>query len=157
MIALVTGVLAASVLMLVIKIRLTQTLDQVLSRQLLSTEYVTVNSEIKQLNGSIARIETLQKLFTPSSVLLRDVAQRTPEGVYVTGLDFEVRTEAMRLSGIAATREDLLAFEKAVRESPFIKTLESPISNLFQKRDINFQFKILLNVGALRNAVEPAL
>lgn len=156
MVALVGSLLVAGVLLFLIKFELTINLNQVQARQILASQYVTVNRDIRLLNQQIGRIETLQKLAVSPSSLLRDVAVRTPPGVTVTGLDFDVRTQSMRLSGIAAGREDLLAYETAFRASPFVAKLESPISNLFQKNDINFQFKIVLNVEALKQPYEPA-
>jgi hypothetical protein len=68
---------------------------------------------------------------------------------------FETRTQSLRLNGQAANRAALLTFEERMRASPYIKTLESPISNLFDKADINFQFQIVLDVDALKSTIEP--
>jgi Tfp pilus assembly protein PilN len=155
MIAFVTSLLVASIALLLIKIELTKGLSQVQTRQILSSEYVTVNNDIRQLNQQIGRIETLQKMAVSPSALLRDLAERTPPGVRVSGLDFDVKTKSMRLNGVASLREDLLAYEEAMRASPFVETLQSPISNLFQKEDINFQFMIVLDVEAMKKAYEP--
>jgi len=156
MIAFVSSILIASIMLLLIKIELTKNLSQVQTRQILSAEYVTVNNDIRQLNQQIARVETLQKMAVSPSELLRDVAARTPPGVRVTGLDFDVKTKSMRLNGTAAGRDDLLAYEESVRTSPFVKSLQSPISNLFQKTDINFQFMIVLDVEAMKKVYETA-
>ena len=156
MIAFVTSTLLASILLLLVKIELTSALAGVQTRQILSSEYVTVNNDIRQLNQQIGRVEALQKMAVSPSELLRDVASRTPEGVQVTGLDFDVKTKSMRLNGTAAAREDLLAYEEAMRASPFVDDLKSPISNLFQKTDINFQFLIVLDVEAMKKVYEAS-
>lgn len=156
MIAFVSTTLLASILLLLVKIELTKALGDVQTRQILSSEYITVNNDIRQLNQQITRVEAFQKLAISPSELLRDLATRTPEGVRVTGLDFDVKTESMRINGTAAGRDDLLKYEEAVRASPFVATLQSPISNLFQKTDISFQFLIVLNVDAMKKVYEPA-
>jgi len=156
MIAFVSSMLIASILILLVKIELTNNLGQVQGRQILSSEYVTVNNDIRLLNQQIGRIETLQKLAVSPSALLRDIAARTPSGVRVTGMDFDIKSQSMRLNGTAKDRDDLLAYEAAVRASQFVKTLQSPISNLFQKTDINFQFMIVLNVDAMKKVYEAA-
>src|SRR5512147_203981 len=84
MIALVSSLLTASIALLLIKIELTQNLSQVQTRQILSSEYVTVNNDIRQLNQQIGRVESLQKLAVSPSSVLRDVAERTPPGVKIT-------------------------------------------------------------------------
>ena len=62
----------------------------------------------------------------------------------------------MRVNGVAARREDLLAFETAMKQSPYVKSLESPISNLFQRTDISFHFDIVLNTVGMHAPFEPA-
>jgi Tfp pilus assembly protein PilN len=156
MIALVSSVLAPSILLLLIKIELTKGLGEVQTRQILSSEYVTVNNDIRQLNQQVGRVEALQRMAVSPSELLRDVATRTPPGVQVTGMDFDVKSRAMRLSGTAVDRDALLAYEEAFRASPFVETLQSPISNLFQKTDIAFQFTIVLDVDAMKKVYEAA-
>ncbi len=157
MIVFVALLLASSVLALFVKIRLTEGLSQVQTRQILSSEYITVNSEIRQLNQQIGRVEALQKMAVSPSALLLDIAERTPPGVRVTGMDFDVKSKSMRLSGTAIDRDALLLYEEAMRGSPFVESLQSPISNLFQKENINFQFMIVLDTDAMRKAYEPSL
>lgn len=156
MIAFVSSMLLSSILLLYIKIELTKNLGEVQTRQILSSEYVTVNSEIRALNLQIGRVETLQKMAISPAAVLQDVASRTPRGVRVTGMDFDVKSSSMRLSGTAADRDALLAYEEAMRAAPYVKSLQSPISNLFQKTDINFQFMVVLDVEAMKKAYEPA-
>ncbi|MEK7546235.1 MAG: hypothetical protein AAB554_04135 [Patescibacteria group bacterium] len=156
MIASVGSLLVAAIALLLIKIELTKSLSQVQTRQILSSEYVTVNNDIRQLNQQIVRIEALQMMAVSPSELLRDVAARTPSGVRVTGMDFDVKSQSMRLNGTAVGREALLAYEEAMRASPFVKSLQSPISNLFQKADINFQFMIVLDVDAMKKSYGPS-
>lgn len=155
MIMLVMSSLAASIILLLVKIRLTQNLSQVVARQILSTEYVTVNRDIKELNRLIGRIEAVQRQYVSPSTLIRDLAGRTPGGIMITGFEAELRTQSLRLSGIATERDDLLEFEAALKGSPYVQRVESPISNLFQKRGINFQLQVILGVDALKKALEP--
>lgn len=156
MIAFVSSLLIASIVLLLIKIELTTNLSQVQTRQILSSEYVTVNNDIRLLNQQISRVETLQRMAVSPTELIRDVAARTPPGVRVTGMDFDVKTQSMRLNGTAAGRDDLLAYEETMRASPFVQSLQSPISNLFQRVDINFQFLIVLNVEAMKKVYETS-
>ncbi len=156
MIAACSLILLSSVLLLLIRIRMIRVLDEVQSRQILSAEYVTVNSEVKQLNGQIARVDILQRLQLSSSALLLDLARRTPKGVVVTSMDFDIPTASMRVIGVADQRENLLAYETAMKDSPYVQSLDSPISNLFVRSNANFQFKIVLNVAALAGAFERA-
>ena len=155
MIFLTVEALLTGIILLGVRIRLLQTLDAVTSRQILTTEYVSVNNEIRALNETISRIESIQRLALPASTLLADLVGRAPGGIIVTSLDFETKTDALRIAGIAETRESLLTFEAALRASPHVKTFESPISNLLKKRDVNFQFQAVLDLDRLRLTLDP--
>jgi Tfp pilus assembly protein PilN len=148
-------ILIASVALLFVEVRLNQNLSLTLARQTLSAEYRSINKRVGELNDLITRIEATQKKIYPASTVLIDVAGRTPAGVTVTAMDFETKTNSMRLSGVADTRASLLKFEEALKQSPFIKTLESPISNLFQKSNIVFRFQAVLNVEPIKKVLEP--
>lgn len=156
MILILTATLAGSALLLLIKMELINGLGGVQVRQVLTTDYAKANNDIHALNQQASRIEALQKLALSPSSMMRDLAARTPPGVSVTGFDFDVKTSSMRLNGVAARREDLLAFETSMKASPYVANLESPISNLFQKTDISFHFDVTLNVDALHAPFEPS-
>lgn len=156
MITLVFFTLLSGGLLILAKMQLSKNLAEIESRQILTSEYVTVNDDVKALEQQIARVETLQRMAISPSALLQDIAGRTPEGIAIASLGFDLAAAKLDLTGIAAKREDLLAYEEAMRASPFVKQLDSPISNLLRKTDANFQFAIQLNVEAMKKAYEPA-
>ncbi len=156
MVTLVFFAFLSGVLLILAKIQLSKNLADIESRQILTAEYLTVNDDVKALDQQIARVETLQRMAISPSALVRDIAERTPEGIAIASLGFDVTNSKLDLTGIAAKREDLLAYEGLLRKSPFIKQLDSPISNLLRKTDVNFQFAIQLNVEVMRKAYEPA-
>jgi len=153
--ALVLVTLLISLMLLGIKIRLANNLETIRSRQVLSTQYVTVNKQINDLNRSVARIEKLQKEVVPASLFIEDIASRAPEGIHLSNLEFETTTRNVRISGHADTRDTLLRFEGELLESPYLSDLDSPISNLFEKTDLNFSFGALLETDRLKAELEP--
>jgi Tfp pilus assembly protein PilN len=146
MIILVSFTLLTLTALFAIKIRLTTTLSDVQGRQVLGQEYVSTNNETRKLNDAGARIERVQKAFLPNSAILTDFIKRAPAGVSITTMNYEIRTKALRVNGLAATREDLLAYEAALRGSPYVAKLESPVSNLLRKKDASFLFNAVLKV-----------
>jgi Tfp pilus assembly protein PilN len=143
--------LLSSLALLLIRIRLISVLDDVQSRQILSAEYTTTNKDVVRLNTRIGRIEALQNLQISSTALLFDIARRTTPAVGITSLEFDIASASLHINGRADQRDALLAFEQSLKESPYVKSVESPISNLFKKNDINFQLKIVLNTAALKS------
>lgn len=155
MVSLVISVLIGTLALLAIRVQLSKNLNEIETRQILSSEYVTVNDDVRALNQQIGRVETLQRLPVSLSALLLEIAERTPKGVSIAGIDVDLSNGQMRLAGIAAKREHLLAYEEALKGSPFVKKLDSPISNLFQKTDVNFQFLISLQIEEMKKKFEP--
>lgn len=150
MVSLVVVSLILTLMLLGMKIRLSDNLSIIRSRQLLSTEYVTVNKEITELNLSVARIEKLQKGVVPASLLVEDIASRAPQGITLSFLNFEVPTLSAKITGHAQTREALLLFEGALLDSPYITKLDSPLSNLFERTNLTFSFNAILDIENLQ-------
>lgn len=155
MIIFVVATLTVTISLLVIKGALTRNLSSALSRQILSTEYASTNSETKRLNLAIGRIELLQQAVMPISALNEDIIGRTIAGVALSRIDYDVKSSTLRLDGDSDTRDHLLAYEEALRASPYVKSVESPISNLFQKADIHFSIQVQVDAAAVKKALEP--
>ncbi len=155
MIFFVALTLSLAIVLLLVKISLTQVLTVAISRQVLSSQYVGVNNETKRLNNIAIQVAKLQSAIVPIDSLIEDVASRTPPGITLDSLNYDVKSNAMGLSGRADTRGHLLDYEEALRGSPFVKSLDSPISNLFQKTDISFTLQAITDTDAVRKRLEP--
>lgn len=147
----------SGLLLVAIKIRLAHNLARIQERQILTEEYAAANADIGALERQLSRVDALQQMAVSPSALLQDIARRTPPGVAIASLAFDAGTARLDLTGIAARREDLLAYEEALKASPFVAQLDSPISNLFRKTDADFRFTIQLRADALKKPYEPAL
>jgi Tfp pilus assembly protein PilN len=150
MIMLVAATLVTTAVMTVVKIELTRTLSDVLSRQVLSKEYVSANNDTGRLNRAVDSIARTQLQTASMARLVEEVAKRTPAGAAVENLDFDVKSRSLRLSGKASTRDVLLAYSEALRASPMFETVDLPLSNLFQRTEISFQINMLVRIEELR-------
>jgi hypothetical protein len=54
------------------------------------------------------------------------------------------------LSGQAATRDDILALEKKLKESACVKNVNVPLSNLFSQENIDFQIDFEMQKECLK-------
>lgn len=136
---------------------MTNRLAELTDRQILSSGYVTTNRDIKVFNGKLRRIETIQGEVVPITLLLTDIVERTPDGIDISLLELNVSLETLKINGQSALRDDVLDFEAALLDSPYIAELEAPISNLLRKTDVPFQFLATPNLEALRGALAPEL
>ncbi len=67
-------------------------------------------------------------------------------GVSIQGIEFTYTastTVDLRISGIAKTRETLIAFKKKVETNPMVAKVDLPVSDLAKSKNISFILKIL--------------
>jgi len=79
-----------------------------------------------------------QKLF---SSRLESIITEKPRGISLTSFTYTVfgdEKRTMSLAGKAFTREDLLSFEKTLKNNPDFISVEFPVSNLAKDKNINF-------------------
>lgn len=87
--------------------------------------------------------ESLDKpLFTES---LRKFVAAGSSGVRVQSISFERAKEGnkMVVSGVASTRDSLLAFARALEESGSFKEVDLPVSSLARSSNIDFTIEII--------------
>ncbi len=155
MISLIAMTLASGALTYLVKIQMKKNLADVLSRQLLSSQYAAINERTRQQNDAIVRIEALEKMAYPVSTVVEALAAGAPNGIIVTSFNLNAKTGALQIGGSAVDRKALLAYEGIFRGSPYVKSFDSPISNLFQKTDISFRFEAVVDGNAVRATLQP--
>lgn len=121
-----------------VKIGLTRQLQTAQGRQLLSNEYGTANQDTLAINAATSRIGKLQDASVALSPIMHDLLGRVPDGVQLSVISIDARSRAFSVSGLAATRDQLLRFEESLRGSPYLAKLDNPLNNLFQKNDVRF-------------------
>jgi len=101
-------------------------------------QYPASSNEIKQLNFYLQRVDSYATRFTAWSEVLKSVLSAVPKDVHVQKLSFAT-DGGVRLTGEAATRDDLLALKNALSTLPFLSDISSPLSNLLQKKNVLFE------------------
>ena len=103
-------------------------------------------SDAKTLNAELATVRTkLRALPTGAervhfSDMTRSLAAARSSGIAFTGLSFNEDGEKRRLalSGTAESRDDLVAFQRALETSGAFQEIDFPLSNLAKDRKVNF-------------------
>jgi hypothetical protein len=75
---------------------------------------------------------------------VRTIVSIAPAGVSITRIALEEGDAAVRLSGIAATRGDLLLFNDRIEEEEVFSDVELPVSSLAKGVDISFSMELSL-------------
>lgn len=128
--------------------------QNLLLNQLASTKQSKANATISQVqkqiisfNQDVASALTLPRA-TDWSLLLIELSTITPTSIALDDLSLQIlraQTKAL-LRGKAQTRQDLIDYEKALRSSPYIASLLSPLANYETGKDLTFQITLTLNM-----------
>lgn len=101
-----------------------------------TVEIESIQKDIMRFNAQLK--EALKTSASPKwSVLLIELSRITPESLNFHTLVVE-EDKRITIEGDALTREDLLTFEKRLRQSQFFSNVISPLSNYQSQRDITF-------------------
>lgn len=122
------------------------------SAMLVNKEFSHYNQEIRKVNLLFKNFSATNKNYSPLSPKLIDLATKLPPDIRITSLSLRREDGTFVLSGIAKTREALLAYQTNLNKIEWLSQLQTPNSQLFQKENINFEFK-----GNLKNLpnIEP--
>lgn len=103
-------------------------------------------ADIKNINSKISIVESSAN--SPSdSEALKTVVGLIPFSMRIDGLSFEranLTTDKgrARLKGTAATRDGFIAFIKIIEESGLFSKVDSPVSNILNKENIDFSITL---------------
>lgn len=104
-----------------------------------------VSRKIQTINHTLQAIEKIQPQHTLWSQEISKLANQLPAGIVINNLRLNKPQKIYLLSGVAKTRNDLLALEEKLKTFPEVKTVEAPLSQLTQKENIEFNLTIHLN------------
>ncbi len=83
----------------------------------------------------------------PPSQILSDILAQKPQGISVSSFAYGragTTGASAQLSGVAGTREDLLAFQRMLKENPRFSDIKYAQSFITKKIDIDFQLTVMI-------------
>lgn len=134
------GVCLASFSLLSVRLIMRNNLSEVSRRISPETqEFKSVSETIKAMNAHMKRLDQLNGGFNDWSKLLLAVERDTPPGIALTRFTVSP-TGAVTMGGLGRRRDDVLALRANLENDPAFKDVKSPLSNILQKTDVNFEF-----------------
>lgn len=100
------------------------------------------NQETKYVNNLLKEISLATKNFSPITPKLKDLINSLPEDVKIQSLNID--NASLTINGTALSRSSLLNYQENLNKIPWLTNLETPVSQLFQKQNIDFEFKAKL-------------
>lgn len=143
-IAMVIGVLALLPAYVLSQTRLNSLEDQyeVLQASVASLTSDASAAPLTQLKKKLEVLAEEKRDERLTEALLSVLTHRT-EGVRLTSFNYhKTDTASLTLRGVAASREVLLAFERALESDGRFEAVELPVSNLAQEQDIDFELTL---------------
>jgi len=99
-----------------------------------------LTAAIRDLNNQLSDVAAVQTRFTDWVEFLVAFSSAVPKRIRVESIDIRKTTGQVEIHGFATSREDLITFKQQLEDSGLFLTIVSPIANLIQKDNIDFQF-----------------
>jgi len=132
----------ASIILLFAKNILQNNFDElVILNSLVKENSQKIGGEIKTLNMKINAANNIQKQFFPWSKIIIDFTKIVPTGLEIHSL--KVNKNSWVITGEVKDRETLLGFKKELEKSKYFSEVKSPITNLLQKENIDFELEAI--------------
>jgi len=129
---------------------LQKTLEEVTEQSVLINKKIGgFNEETAQLNQLIKNVKNIQEEYIPWSPVLIKTTQAIPENIKINSLKISKQESQLNLQGIAKNRETLLKLRNNLENLYFVEKIDSPLSNLLKKEDVNFNLIVYLNTDKL--------
>lgn len=100
----------------------------------------TINSYLKRIDGVLTKGVSW-------SAMLRTLAEAAPAGVQYTNIRLD-QPDLVHISGVAATRADVLQLKAALEASPSFSAIKAPLSNILTQRNVVFDFDMKFTPSA---------
>lgn len=103
--------------------------------------FYSENQETKYVNNLLKEINLATKNFSPLTPKLKELVASLPKDVKLLSLQIDNKLQTITLNGTATSRTSLLDYQQNLNKIAWLTNLETPVSQLFQKQNIEFEFK----------------
>lgn len=103
--------------------------------------FYSENQETKSVNNLLKEINLATKNFSPLTPKFKELITSLPNDVKLLSLQIDNKLQTITLNGTATSRTSLLDYQENLNQITWLTNLETPVSQLFQKQNIEFEFK----------------
>lgn len=109
------------------------------------------DKKISDINQEINNALVVQKDFFPSSVIIKKMTEIVSDGIVLGNMRIDVDKKIVKIKGLANSRENFLIFKENLENSDFLKKIDSPLTSILQKQNIDFEISAELNLDKIIN------
>ncbi len=106
-----------------------------------SSETTDIVTSIRQINSYLKEVDGTQHGFIAWSRVLEDLTPLIPADVHLDRITITEDNKIV-LTGVAQTRDSALAMLKKLKEQPYLSNVVSPLSNILQRQNVEFDFEM---------------
>jgi len=104
-------------------------------------EFSRYNQEVRKINLTIKSLNFSGKNFYPLTPQLNSFFSDLSKDIKINSFNLDRETGMIDIAGTAKTRQTLLNFQDQLSGYSYLEKVEAPISQLFQKENINFEIR----------------
>jgi Tfp pilus assembly protein PilN len=103
-----------------------------------SQQKIAKNSQIKQVNRLLTKVDALQENYTLWTPIIADIAQSIPDKITLQSLSLDAKSNSYTLVGLADTRDALLQMVDDLKKIDYIESVDIPLEQLTSKINVSF-------------------
>lgn len=103
-----------------------------------NSQGTSLDATIKEINNDIKFLTTIQQDYVKWPAYLADLTALIPENIRLKQLSLNQESNQIQITGHAPLRDDFLSLKSNLDDSKIISNIDSPISNLIKKEDVDF-------------------
>jgi len=139
----------AAISLLLAKLTLQEQFNRTVNETTLTTQYGNIfSNDIKSVNHQLTEVTKIQKEFIPWTLFIAELSKFTPPTISIFNVN--INSNSVTISGFATTRDALLEFQQALKDSNLFVESDVPLENLLTKENINFNIKAVLDLTKLQ-------
>ena len=132
------GILLAAKFYLEDKLKtITQEVDQA-TAALPSGQGTPINTSVQEVNTKIDYLTTIQQDYLKWSAYLADLTALIPQNISLGRISLNQESNQIQITGRAVYRDDFLSLKGNLDNSKILSDINSPISNLIKKENVDF-------------------
>lgn len=107
----------------------------------INRSYNSYNQETKNINSLLSNFNVVTKNFSPLTPRLRDLINSLPPDIKLYSLQLDAAQQTLAINGMAMSRSSLINYQENLGTISWLTDIQTPVSQLFQKENIDFEFK----------------
>ena len=136
------AICSAGIVLLIAQMIMQNSFDQAVRQGALVTqEYGALNQRVHLANQKIDFLSGVQNKFIIWSPRLAALSSLVPQGIELYAMNINNASRDVQITGHAKTRDDLLLYKQNLEQSSVVRSIELPIENILESKDINFNIK----------------